>query len=303
MKTKKNVKDDAEIRVGGADKRNNASDAGSSDARPADAEPDADNGLWARLDDLLHFALGGFYPKRTKLLDIVWNETVRTIVFAFAIAIVVRVVLFEPFNIPSGSMKPTLLEGDYLFVSKYSYGYSRYSFLFGFPPFSGRVWESPVERGDVAVFRKPPENEIDYIKRIVGLPGDRIQVLGGILHINGKAVDREKVENFIDDYGRTVVQYVETLPNGRRHRILESRGDEGPADNTVEFIVPEGHYFAMGDNRDNSQDSRVIGPVPAENMVGRAEILFFSTDGSAAFWEIWKWPFATRYGRLFNSVE
>jgi len=249
-------------------------------------------------------AISGIDRKPVSLWDRVWNDTVQTIFYAFAIAIVVRVVAFEPFNIPSGSMMPTLLEGDYLFVSKYSYGYSRYSFLFGFPPFKGRIWESPVDRGDVAVFRKPPENEQDYIKRIIGLPGDRIQVIDGVLHINGQAVEREKIEDFTEDrYGRAVTQYIETLPNGRRHLILESSGDEGHLDNTREFIVPEGHYFGMGDNRDNSSDSRVFGFIPAENMVGRAEILFFSTDGSAAVWEPWKWPFATRYSRLFRGVE
>jgi len=233
-----------------------------------------------------------------------WNDTLQTLLYAFLIAIAVRVVAFEPFNIPSGSMKPTLLVGDYLFVSKYTYGYSRYSFLFGFPPFSGRIWESPVERGDVAVFRKPPENKVDYIKRIVGLPGDRIQVISGILHINGEAVGRERVEDFLEEYGDKTSQFIETLPNGRKHRILETRGDNGPADNTEEFVVPEGHYFAMGDNRDNSADSRAdVGFVPAENLVGRAEILFFSTDGSARIWEVWKWPFATRYSRLFDGVE
>ncbi|MBE9553097.1 MAG: signal peptidase I [Proteobacteria bacterium] len=233
-----------------------------------------------------------------------WNDTVQTVFYAFLIAIAVRIVAFEPFNIPSGSMKPTLLVGDYLFVSKYTYGYSRYSFPFGIPPISGRIWESPVERGDVAVFRKPPENEIDYIKRIVGLPGDRIQVLKGILHINGEAVERERIEDFVvDAYGRKVVQYIETLPNGRTHRILETGGDAGRSDNTDEFTVPPGNYFAMGDNRDNSADSRVIGFIPAENLVGRAEILFFSTDGSAALWEFWRWPFAVRYSRLFDGVE
>lgn len=238
------------------------------------------------------------------LRRLLWNDTVQTVFFAFLIAIAVRVAVFEPFNIPSGSMKPTLLVGDYLFVSKYSYGYSRYSFPLGLVPFSGRIWESQVERGDVAVFRKPPENEIDYIKRIIGLPGDRIQVMKGILHINGEAVKRERVEDFVvDSYGRTAVQYIETLPNGRTHRILEDEGDKGRLDDTVEHVVPDGHYFAMGDNRDNSSDSRVIGFVPAENMVGRAEILFFSTDGSAALWEVWKWPFAIRYSRLFNGVD
>lgn len=239
----------------------------------------------------------------SSLRDWLWNDTIQTVVYALAIALVVRIVAFEPFNIPSGSMKPTLLEGDYLFVSKYSYGYSRYSFLFGFPPFEGRIWEGTPERGDVAVFRKPPEDDIDYIKRIVGLPGDRIQVVEGILNINGEPVKRERIEDFVDDYGRKVPQYIETLPNGREHRILEWQGDNGRSDNTSVFVVPEGHYFAMGDNRDNSADSREIGFIPAENLVGRAEILFFSTDGSAAFWEIWKWPFATRYSRLFDSVE
>ncbi len=200
-------------------------------------------------------------------------------------------------------MKPTLLVGDYLFVSKYSYGYSRYSFPFGFPPFSGRFFESPVERGDVAVFRNPKQLDQDYIKRIVGLPGDRIQVKAGILHINGEPVTRERIEDFeiAPNYG--VAQYIETLPNGRRYRILEASGDTGMYDNSSEYPVPEGHYFAMGDNRDNSSDSRVIGTVPAENLVGRAEFLFFSTDGSARLWQVWKWPFAIRYGRLFDGVD
>jgi signal peptidase I len=254
-------------------------------------------------DKALPTEAGGMHWLVDHLYSIVRNDTVQTVFFAFAIAMCVRIVAFEPFNIPSGSMKPTLLEGDYLFVSKYSYGYSRYSFLFGLPPFEGRIWESPVDRGDVAVFRKPPENEIDYIKRIVGLPGDRIQVKASILYINGEAVERRRVDDFIDEYGRKVLQYEETLPNGAKYLILETNGDKGYSDNTIEFVVPEGHYFAMGDNRDNSQDSRVIGPVPAQNLIGRAEFLFFSTDGSAALWQPWKWPFAIRYGRLLNGVD
>jgi signal peptidase I len=232
-----------------------------------------------------------------------WNDTVQTIVYAFAIALVIRVVAFEPFNIPSGSMKPTLLIGDYLFVSKYSYGYSRYSFPFGFPPFSGRIFERPVQRGDVVVFRKPPEDEVDYIKRIIGLPGDRIQMVNGILHINGEAVKRERIEDFVDSSGRAIPQYIETLPNGRKHRILEMLGDTGYSDNTGVYTVPEGEYFAMGDNRDNSADSREIGFVPAENLIGKAQILFFSADESASFWQFWKWPFAIRYGRLFEGIN
>ena len=131
-----------------------------------------------------------------RLRDWLWNDTIQTIFYAFLIAIAVRIVAFEPFNIPSGSMYPTLLEGDYLFVSKYTYGYSRYSFPFGFPPFSGRIWESPVERGDVAVFRKPPENEIDYIKRIVGLPGDRIDFYNKTLFVNGEKAAQDVVGRY-----------------------------------------------------------------------------------------------------------
>ncbi len=236
-----------------------------------------------------------------------WNDTVRTVVYAVAIALVIRVILFEPFNIPSGSMKPTLLDGDFLFVSKYSYGYSRYSFPWGLAPFEGRIWESPVERGDVAVFREPSKLKEDYIKRIVGLPGDRIQVIAGVLHINGDPVLRERIEDYelTDYYGNPnpVPQYVETLPNGRKHRILETSGDLGRLDSTAEKVVPAGHYFAMGDNRDNSQDSRVIGFVPAENLVGRAEILFFSIENRVAWWQVWRWPGGIRYGRLFDSVD
>jgi signal peptidase I len=237
-------------------------------------------------------------------------ETVKTIVYAMLIAGAVRTVAYEPFNIPSGSMIPTLLIGDYLFVSKYAYGYSRYSMPFGVGPGGGRILETMPELGDVVVFKKPPENRIDYIKRVVGVPGDRIQVKGGVLLVNGVAVDRRRIEDFIErDKDGNILrapQYVETLPNGTSHRIIEFLGDNGPADNTMEYRVPAGHYFMMGDNRDNSADSRFlteVGYVPAENLVGRAEILFFSGDGSAALWEVWRWPWAIRYGRLFQGIE
>jgi len=237
-------------------------------------------------------------------------ETIKTVVYAMLIAGMVRTVAFEPFNIPSGSMIPSLLIGDYLFVSKYSYGYSRYSMPFGIGLSGGRIFERTPDRGDVVVFKKPKENKVDYIKRLVGLPGDHMQMIGGILHINGQPVGRQRIEDFVDrDRDGNIVrspQYIETLPNGRRHRIVEYYGDNGPADNTQEYVVPPGHYFMMGDNRDNSQDSRYldeVGYVPAENLVGRAEILFFSTDGSAALWEVWRWPFAIRYGRLFDRIE
>ena len=227
-----------------------------------------------------------------------WNETTQTVFYAVLIALFVRIVAFQPFNIPSSSMYPTLLIGDYLFVSKYSYGYSRYSFPFGFVPFEGRIWESPVARGDVAVFRNPTDLSEDYIKRIIGLPGDRIQVTKGILHINGKPVARERIEDYEISPGRMVPQYLETLPNGRVHRIVEAAGDAGSSDNTPEYAVPPGHYFAMGDNRDNSADSRVIGPVPAQNFIGRAEILFFSLN-----WNQEPDNFFIRFNRIFNGIE
>jgi signal peptidase I len=239
-------------------------------------------------------------------------ETIKTVVYAILIALVVRTVAYEPFNIPSGSMNPTLLVGDYLFVSKFSYGYSRYSLPFGLPLFSGRIFAfHKPERGDVAVFKLPTDPSTDYIKRIVGLPGDKIQMVHGNLFINGKMVQRRQVGDCVYQEGATILmhQYIETLPRGPAEAGLEHRiikiGDEGPLDNTAVYEVPEGHYFAMGDNRDNSQDSRVmsaVGFIPAQNLVGHAQILFFSTDGSAAWWEVWKWPFAIRYSRLFHGI-
>ena len=232
------------------------------------------------------------------------RETVTTVVYAVLIALVVRTAAYEPFNIPSGSMIPTLLVGDYLFVSKFSYGYSRYSLPFSLPLIPGRIFFSEVERGDVAVFKLPTDNKTDYIKRIVGLPGDRIQVVNGILHINGQAVKRERIDDFIDRdaFGNTrrIPRFIETLPNGRSHAILETNGDHGPSDNTEVRTVPAGHYFAMGDNRDNSLDSRFIGFVPAENLVGRAEFLFFSVDGDV--WKFWKWARSIRFDRMFEGI-
>ena len=237
------------------------------------------------------------------------GETIKTILYAVLIALFVRTFLYEPFNIPSGSMMPTLLEGDYLFVSKFSYGFSRYTVPLGLPLFEGRILGGEPEPGDVVVFKLPSDPSTDYIKRLIGLPGDRIRMIEGILHINGEPVPRRRVEDYVgtDRFGRTIrtPRYIETLPNGREHYILE-RSDSGFLDNTQEYVVPEGHYFFMGDNRDSSQDSRVLGAVgyvPVENLVGRAEFLWFSLDADASFWEVWKWPGSLRFERLFQGVR
>lgn len=236
------------------------------------------------------------------------KEFGRTVVFALLIALGIRTFLFEPFNIPSSSMVPTLLVGDYLFVSKFSYGYSQYSLPFSPSIAPGRILFTEPERGDVAVFKKPTDNETDYIKRIIGLPGDKIRVVNGVLHINGKAVERKRVEDFIDvgPFGRQQLtpQFIETLPNGVEHRILE-RNDVSPGDDTPVYTVPAGHYFMMGDNRDNSIDSRFpdVGMVPKDNLVGRAEIIFYSTAVRASFIEFWAWMGGTRFSRLFQSID
>lgn len=231
-------------------------------------------------------------------------ETVRTVVYAVLIALTVRTFAFEPFNIPSGSMVPTLLVGDYLFVSKYSYGYSRYTLAFGLPLFDGRVLGGEPERGDVIVFREPSDTSVDYIKRLIGLPGDRVQVREGRLYINGALIQRERVGGLLDvtqTGRRETTRYVETLPNGRSY-VIEEINDGQPMDNTTEFLVPEGEYFFMGDSRDNSQDSRRIGFVPEENLVGRAEVIWFSLE-DASFWQVWKWPTSLRWDRLFTGVD
>ncbi len=235
------------------------------------------------------------------------GETISVIFQALLLAVVIRTFLFQPFSIPSGSMRPTLLEGDYLFVSKYAYGYSHFSFPFSPNFFSGRVWSGVPERGQVVVFKFPPNPNLDYIKRIIGLPGDKIQMKDGVLYINGTPVKREKtgqIDNFdVTEVTEPVDVYRETLPNGVTYDTLDI--DPGAlGDNTREFLVPEGHYFAMGDNRDNSSDSRFsVGFVPAENLVGRANVVFFSIAGSHSPIEIWQWPSQLRLSRFFTWVN
>ena len=237
-------------------------------------------------------------------------ETAKTLVYAIVIALFIRTFFYEPFNIPSASMVPTLLVGDYLFVAKFSYGYSRYSLPFGLPLIPGRIFFSPPKRGDVVVFKLPRDPSIDYIKRVIGLPGDRIQMKNGILNINDTPVPREPTEECeipAEDAGGAPFQhYWETLPGGVRHCIFEL-SDNAALDNTGVFVVPPDHYFMMGDNRDNSADSRDpssgVGYVPAANLVGRAEFIFFSTNGYAHWWEPWNWPFTVRYNRLFKAIH
>ena len=236
-----------------------------------------------------------------------FGETVSVIAQALLLALVIRSVFFQPFSIPSGSMRPTLLEGDYLFVTKWAYGYSRHSLPFSPNLFSGRIWGSDPERGDVAVFKFPPNPTVDYIKRIVGLPGDRIRMEAGALIINDVPVPRQLTGQInnpdITEVEGPVDVYRETLPNGVSYDTLDIF-QNSPGDNTREFIVPPGHFFAMGDNRDNSSDSRfTVGFVPAENLVGRANYVFFSIAGGASPLEIWRWPSEIRLDRFFNAVK
>jgi signal peptidase I len=224
------------------------------------------------------------------------------------LALLIRTFLWQPFNIPSGSNIPTLLVGDYLFASKYSYGYTHYSLPLSLNIFSGRIFGSPPQRGDVVVFRLPRDPSIDYIKRVVGLPGDRIQMIDGVLNINGVPVKREHITRGCvahEDLGQTVICYRETLQNGVTY-ITHNFSSNGFLDNTAVYHVPPSDYFLMGDNRDNSVDSRVpsaVGYVPFENLIGKAQIIFFSIGGDTPPMWIWRWPWAVRWSRLFTLVR
>lgn len=236
------------------------------------------------------------------------NELLRTIIVAGCIALVFRVFLFAPFTIPSSSMVPGLLVGDFLFVSKYSYGYSNLSTTMGLLPWTGRVFASTPQRGDVVVFKLPRDGSTDYIKRLVGLPGDRVQMKEGRLYINGDVVPRTPIPQLAEvestHPSEDAIDYVERFPEGTRH-IIRENGDDYKTDNTQEFVVPPRNYFMMGDNRDNSADSRteVVRFVPEDNLVGRAERLFFSMREGTSFWQLWKWPSEVRWERVMKPIE
>ena len=234
-------------------------------------------------------------------------RNLKSITIAIFIALLIRSFIFEPFNIPSGSMKPNLLVGDFIFVSKYSYGFSKHSLPFSIPLIPGKIFPKIPERGEVVVFKTPENNRTDYIKRVIGLPGDKIEIKNGIIFINGSEILRKKLNDFIDTDNYTsnkrVRMYNEYFFN-KEINILDIT-DNGIADNTQLFNVPENHFFVMGDNRDNSQDSRFIstvGFIPYENLVGKAQFIFFSLE-NARFLQIWKWPNSIRYERIFQKIQ
>jgi signal peptidase I len=249
-------------------------------------------------------------PEKAGLLHETW-EIVKTIAIALFVALVLRIFLFQPFTIPSASMEPTLLEGDYIIVSKYAYGYSRHSAPFSPPVMDGRVFFRAPERGDIAVFKLPRDGRTDYIKRVVGLPGDRVQVREGVLFINGRAVPRQDAGTgeIQTPFGipRPVDRFRETLPNGRSYTTYDL-GPDGEVDNTGVYSVPAGHYFMMGDSRDNSVDSRYppdfgVGFVPAENLVGKAEMIVFSWNPEASLFQPWTWFTEVRPSRFFTPLK
>lgn len=255
-----------------------------------------------------------------------WWGTIRFLIILFVVTLLVRSLVFAPFMIPSGSMLPNLMIGDYLFVTKWQYGWSRYTMPFGLGSFSGRIWGRLPERGDIVVFRNPGAEDYDIVKRVIGLPGDRVAVRDGVVILNGRPLPRERIADYAmpvsansecrvmgnDPAVRTepgpngpechYPRYRETLPGGRSYEVL----DQGrtPLDDFAEVVVPEGHLFMMGDNRDDSADSRVsierggVGFLPVDNILGEAAVAFWSTDGSAEWLKPWTWFSAARWRRI-----
>ena len=293
-----------------------AADAAHSAAEPvaASKQPvwsDSGDAPFEDVDATPVYARGGKKTRKGKSGG--GNETfeiVKTIFFALLIAFVLRVLLFQPFTIPSASMEPNLYEGDYIVVSKWSYGYSKHAIPFSPPVFSGRIFAQQPKRGDIVVFKLPRDNKTDYIKRLIGLPGDRVQMINNVLNINGVPV-RDVVisdQDATNMYGMPIIKARETFPEGKTFTIQDF-GPGNEVDDTPVFVVPAGHYFMMGDNRDNSVDSRYapsangVGLVPAENLIGKAEIILFSWSPGASLWNPVSWFSKIRPSRFFTVLN
>ena len=236
-------------------------------------------------------------------------ENLKTLFYALIIAIIIRSFFFQPFYIPSSSMEPNLLIGDRLFVSKYTYGYSRHSFPFSPNIFSNRILSEKPEVGDVIVFKTPADDRTDYIKRLIGAPGDKIQIINNDLYINNIQVIKKEIKKLSNiNCGNESIDanfYEETLPNGKKYVAVYRK--KGSMINSDEYIVPDNHYFFMGDNRDCSKDSRylsTVGYVNFNNLVGKARIIFFSTDiKEGSFFEFWKWNRSIRSSRIIKKIN
>ncbi|MDC0944957.1 signal peptidase I [Candidatus Pelagibacter sp.] len=235
-------------------------------------------------------------------------ENIKTLFYALIIAIIIRSLIIQPFYIPSSSMEPTLLVGDRIFVTKYSYGYSKHSFPFSPPIFKGRILSNKPERGDIVVFKTPVDNRTDYIKRLIGLPGDQVQFLDSNLYINNSEVVKSRLSSsdkiYCGTYDLDVYTFEENLPNGIKHKSVYLKNF--PYDNSDPFVVPDDHYFFLGDNRDCSKDSRFlssVGYVHKDNLVGKAQFIFFSSDKSIGnIFSFWKWNKSLRFKRFLKKI-
>ena len=238
-----------------------------------------------------------------------FSENIKTLIYALIIAIIIRSLLIQPFYIPSSSMEPNLLVGDRLFVTKYSYGYSKHSFPFSPPVFNNRIFSKEPERGDVVVFKTPADNRTDYIKRLIGLPGDKIQFIDSNLYLNNSEIIKSKInssnEIFCGNRKINITTFEEILPNGKKFITVYLK--ENTLSNSDAFIVPKDHYFFLGDNRDCSKDSRFlssVGYVHKENLVGKARFIFFSSDKSiGSIFKFWKWNRSIRLDRFFKKIN
>tara|TARA_A100001015_G_scaffold277938_1_gene337629 strand:- start:2172 stop:2906 length:735 start_codon:yes stop_codon:yes gene_type:complete len=236
-------------------------------------------------------------------------ENVKTLFYALIIAIIIRSFLIQPFYIPSSSMEPNLLVGDRIFVTKYSYGYSKHSFPFSPPIFENRIMSKNPKRGDVIVFKTPADNRTDYIKRLIGLPGDQIQFIDSNLYVNNSEILKSRISKtdkiFCGKKTINVFTFEEILPNGKKYKSVYLK--DYPFQNSDLFIVPKDHYFFLGDNRDCSKDSRFltsVGYVHKDNLVGKARFIFFSSDKSiGSFFSFWKWNKSLRFNRFFKKIH